>query len=83
MLTATIQLQPNLYLLRSKGVESGHRGTMDAFQSIGWILLYVFVIALVPSVVVLLATFLTGLGFFIRDLKYDISKKLKKKAAEP
>jgi hypothetical protein len=56
---------------------------MEAFQHIGWILLYIFVIALVPSVVVFLATFLTGLGFFLRDLKYGISKKLKKKVAEP
>ena len=56
---------------------------MDIFQNLGWIFLYVFMIALVPSVVVLLASFITGLGFFIRDLKYEISKKLKKKAAEP
>ncbi|MCZ6535711.1 MAG: hypothetical protein V3U95_02585 [Dehalococcoidia bacterium] len=48
-----------------------------------WILLYIFVIAFVPAIVVLLASFLTGLGFLLRDLKYDISKALKKKTSEP
>ncbi len=48
-----------------------------------WILLYVFVIAFIPTIVVLLASFLTGLGFLLRDLKYDISKALKKKTSEP
>ena len=44
-----------------------------------WILLYVFVIAFIPAIVVLLASFLMGLGFLLRDLKYDISKALKKR----
>ncbi len=48
-----------------------------------WILLYIFVIAFVPAIVVLLASFLTGLGFLLRELKYDISKALKKKTSEP
>ena len=56
---------------------------MDVFHTVLWILLYVFVTAFIPAVVVLLASFLTGLGFLIRDIKYDISRALKKKVSEP
>ncbi len=56
---------------------------MDAFKDVLWILLYVFVIAFVPAIIVLLASFITGLGFFLRDLKYDISKALEKRAKSP
>ncbi len=52
---------------------------MEVLQNIGWILLYVFVITFIPSIVVLLASFLTGLGFLIRDVKYDIAKALNKR----
>ena len=54
---------------------------MGDFNVIFWILLYVFVLGFVPSLIVFLAGFITGLGFLIRDLKYDIGKALKKKAA--
>jgi hypothetical protein len=40
-----------------------------------------FSIAIVPSFVVLMAGFLTGLGFFIRDLKYAIRKTLNRRTA--
>ena len=54
---------------------------MGDYSVIFWILLYVFVLGFVPSLVVFSAGFITGLGFLIRDLKYDIRKALKKKAA--
>jgi ABC-type antimicrobial peptide transport system permease subunit len=56
---------------------------MENFKSLFWILFYVFLIIIVPAIVVFLATFITGLGFFLRDLKYDIAKALKKKASPP
>ena len=40
-------------------------------------------ISFVPAIIVVLASFLTGLGFFLKDLKYGISKALKKRASEP
>ena len=52
---------------------------MEVLQNIGWILLYVFVITFIPTIVVLLASFLTGLGFLIRDVKHDIAKALNKR----
>ncbi len=56
---------------------------MEALQHIFWILLYIFVLAFIPAIVVFLASFLTGLGFLIRDLKADISEALKKRAQGP
>ena len=52
---------------------------MEVLGHIGWILLYIFVISFIPAIVVLLASFLTGLGFLIRDVKYDIEKALNKR----
>ena len=52
---------------------------MEVLENIGWILLYIFVISFVPALVVLIANFLTGLGFLIRDIKYDIDKALSKR----
>ena len=52
---------------------------MEVLEHIGWILLYIFVTTFIPALVVLLANFLTGLGYFIRDLKYDIDKALKER----
>lgn len=52
---------------------------MEVLINIGWIALYIFVITFVPALVVLIANFLTGLGFLIRDLKYDLNKALNKR----
>lgn len=52
---------------------------MEVLENIGWILLYIFVTTFVPALVVLIANFLTGLGFLIRDLKYDLNKALNKR----
>ena len=52
---------------------------MEVLENIGWILLYIFVTTFIPAIVVLLASFLTGLGFLIRDLKYDQNKALNKR----
>ena len=52
---------------------------MEVLKNIGWILLYIFVTTFIPALVVLLANFLTGLGYFIRDLKYDLDKALKER----
>lgn len=52
---------------------------MEVLEHLGWILLYIFVTTFIPALVVLIANFLTGLGFLIRDLKYDISKALEKR----
>ena len=52
---------------------------MEVLQNIGWVLLYVFMITFFPAIVVLLASFLTGLGFLIRDVKHDIAKALNKR----
>ena len=52
---------------------------MEVLENIGWILLYIFVTTFIPAIVVLLASFLTGLGFLIRDVKYDIAKALNKR----
>ena len=51
---------------------------MEVLENLGWILLYIFVTTFVPALVVLIANFLTGLGFLIRDVKYDIAKALSK-----
>ena len=52
---------------------------MEVLENIGWILLYIFVTTFIPALVVLIANFLTGLGFLIRDLKYDLNKALNKR----
>ncbi len=52
---------------------------MEVLENIGWILLYIFVTTFIPALVVLIANFLTGLGFLIRDVKYDIAKALNKR----
>jgi len=52
---------------------------MEVLENIGWILLYIFVTTFIPALVVLIANFLTGLGFLIRDLKYDLNKALAKR----
>lgn len=52
---------------------------MEVLENIGWILLYIFVTSFIPALVVLIANFLTGLGFLIRDIKYDIGKALAKR----
>ena len=54
---------------------------MEVLENIGWILLYIFVTTFIPALVVLIANFLTGLGFLIRDLKYDLNKALEKRRA--
>ena len=54
---------------------------MEVLEHIGWILLYIFVTTFIPAIVVLIASFLTGLGFLIRDVKYDIAKALNKRKA--
>ncbi len=54
---------------------------MEVLENLGWILLYIFVTTFVPALVVLIASFLTGLGFLIRDVKYDIGKALEKRRA--
>lgn len=51
---------------------------MEVLEHLGWILLYIFVTTFIPALVVLIANFLTGLGFLIRDVKYDIAKALNK-----
>ena len=56
---------------------------MEILTHIFWIVLYIFVISFIPALVVFLASFLTGLGFLIRDVKYDIAKALKKKSPDP
>ena len=55
---------------------------MEILTHIFWIVLYIFVISFIPALVVFLASFLTGLGFLIRDVKYDIAKALKKKSPD-
>ena len=55
---------------------------MEVLTHIFWIVLYIFVISFIPALVVFLASFLTGLGFLIRDVKYDIAKALKKKSPD-
>ena len=51
---------------------------MEVLEHLGWIVLYIFVTTFIPALVVLIASFLTGLGFLIRDVKYDIAKALSK-----
>ena len=55
---------------------------MEILTHVFWIVLYIFVISFIPALVVFLASFLTGLGFLIRDVKYDIAKALKKKSPD-
>ncbi|MQF69945.1 hypothetical protein FIM12_06405 [SAR202 cluster bacterium AD-804-J14_MRT_500m] len=48
-------------------------------EAIPWIVAYVAMIALAPAVVFLTASILTCLGFFLKDLKYNLSKRRRKK----
>ena len=54
---------------------------MDNLTIVFWILLYIFVLGFVPALVVFFATFITGLGFFLRDLKYDIKQMIQDKTS--
>ena len=54
---------------------------MNRLEAIPWIIAYVAMIALAPALVVLAASFLTGLGFFLKDLKYNLSKRCRKKTS--
>jgi len=54
---------------------------VNRLEAIPWIIAYVAMIALAPALVVLAASFLTGLGFFLKDLKYNLSKRRRKKTS--
>ncbi len=53
------------------------------FTDVLWILLYIAATTMVPAIVVFFATFFAGLGFYLRDLKYDLSKRFRKKTPDP
>ena len=54
---------------------------LNPLEAIPWIITYVPMIALAPALVVLAASFLTGPGFFLKDLKYNLSKRRRKKSS--
>ncbi len=56
---------------------------MDRLEAVPWIIAYIAMIALAPALVVLVVSFLTGLGFFIRDMKYNLNKRRQKKEPTP
>ena len=54
---------------------------VNRLEAIPWIIAYVAMIALAPALVVLAASVLTGLGFFLKDLKYNLSNRRRKKTS--